>query len=179
MPLAAQSREEPRAVLLAGQDDERRAFALVAHRGVEDRHLLAGGNVQRHAAFDTRQQQVAQPDVGEGAAHHHFVIAAPRAVLVEIRRLHALLDEVARCRAGLRDVAGRGDVIGGDRVAQQREHARTLDVAGGGRRHRHAVEVGRILHIGGTGVPGVDLAGGHLDGAPALVAVEHAGIAAA
>jgi hypothetical protein len=27
------------------------------------------------------------------AAHHHFMIAAPRAVGVEIRRLHALRDQ--------------------------------------------------------------------------------------
>jgi hypothetical protein len=27
---------------------------------------------------------VADADVGEGAAHHHFVVAAPRAVLVEV-----------------------------------------------------------------------------------------------
>jgi hypothetical protein len=32
-----------RAVLLAGEDDERRALGLVLHRGVVDRHLLAVG----------------------------------------------------------------------------------------------------------------------------------------
>ena len=57
--------------------------------------------VQRDAALDAGHQQVAQADVGEGAAHHHLVVAAARAVRVEVLRLHALLDEVTCRRAGL------------------------------------------------------------------------------
>ena len=42
------------------------------------------------AAFFTCQHFVADTDVGEGAAHHHFMVAAPRAVGVEIVWLHTL-----------------------------------------------------------------------------------------
>ncbi len=35
--------------------------------------------MSRHAAFDAGRQQVLQTNVGEGAAHHHFVIARRRA----------------------------------------------------------------------------------------------------
>ncbi len=49
-PVAARAR----AVLLAGEHDQRHALLDVAHRGVVDRHLLAVGavaEVQRHAAL--------------------------------------------------------------------------------------------------------------------------------
>ena len=38
-----------------------------------------------------RAELVAQPDVGERAAHHHLVVAAARAVGVEVARLDAVL----------------------------------------------------------------------------------------
>ena len=76
-------------------------------------------------------EQVAQADVGEGAAHHDLVVAAPRAVGVEVRGLDAVLLEVASGRAVALDRPGRGDVVGGDRVAEQREHARAGDVGDG------------------------------------------------
>ena len=57
---------------------------LVAHRGVVDRHLLAGRLVQGPAAFDALQHLVLDADVGEGAAHHDLVVAAAGAVAVEV-----------------------------------------------------------------------------------------------
>ena len=78
---------------------------------VVDRKLFATGKVDAHATFDTGDEQVAQADVGKRAAHHDFMIAAPCAVGVEIDGLHALLDEVAGGRAGLRDVARGRDVV--------------------------------------------------------------------
>src|SRR5262249_34496932 len=75
------------AIFLAGEYDQRHVLTLVAHRRIVDRHALAGWIVDRVAAFDSGHHLVLEPDVGEGAAHHHLVIAAARAVLIEIERL--------------------------------------------------------------------------------------------
>ena len=81
------------AVFLARDDQQRRAFLLVLHRGVVDEHLLAGGDVRGPAAFGAGGELVAQTNVGERAAHHHFVVAAARAVGIEIGRLDAERDQ--------------------------------------------------------------------------------------
>ena len=72
--------------------------------------------------------------------------------------------------------AGR-NVIGGHRIAEHRQRARALDVGQRRRRHGDAVEVGRVLDVGGLAVPGIDLARRRLDGAPIRVAREHVGVA--
>src|SRR3546814_4300664 len=58
-----------------------------------DRQLFAGAvslaEVLREAALHAVEHLVADADVGEGAAHHHIVVAAARAVAVEVGRLHA------------------------------------------------------------------------------------------
>ena len=51
------------------------------------------------AAFDARHHLVLDADVGEGAAHHHLVIAAPRAIGVEVARRHLVLDQIDAGRA--------------------------------------------------------------------------------
>ena len=54
-----------------------------------------------------RQHQILDPHVGEGAAHHHLVIAAPAAVAVEVGNADVVLEQVdARGRSRL-DRAGR------------------------------------------------------------------------
>ena len=122
VPLAAQSREEPVPYSLPAKTTSGMPSLLVAHRRVVDRHLLARRIVDGDAAFTCRRHHlVLDADVGEGAAHHHFVVAAPRAVGVEI----GWLRRRARCRyapagdACLIEPAGR-DVVGGDRIAEQR-----------------------------------------------------------
>ena len=84
------------AVVLAGEHDERGLLLCVPHRGVIDRHLLAGsvGEVLRDAALGARRELVAQADVRERAAHHHLVVAAPGPVGVEVDRLDASLPQV-------------------------------------------------------------------------------------
>ncbi len=52
------------------------------------------GNLVGHAALGARRELVAQTDIGERAAHHHFVVTAPRAVAVEVGGLDAAVDEV-------------------------------------------------------------------------------------
>src|SRR5690606_41839613 len=59
-PVAARAR----AVLLAGDDDERNALLLVAHRRIVDRHLLARGEVARVAALAPRPEAASEPHVG-------------------------------------------------------------------------------------------------------------------
>ena len=82
-----------------------------------------------------------------------------------------LLQVQPRRRVGL-DRARGGDVVGRDRVAQQREHARTLDVGHVGRLGRHPLEVRRQVDVGRLLVPREAVAGRHLQRVPALVAGE-------
>jgi len=65
------------AVFLAGDDHQRRALGLITHGGVIDRKLFTAGHVHGVATFLAGQHLVADADIGEGAAHHHFVVAAP------------------------------------------------------------------------------------------------------
>jgi len=91
--------------------------------------------VESETALDARHHLVLEADVGKGAAHHHFVIAAPGTVLIEVGGLHLVLDKIfARRRIDL-DRPGRRDVVGGDGIEQQAQHARIDDVA---ERHRMA-----------------------------------------
>src|SRR5690606_1458500 len=97
-----------RAVLLAAEHDERDARLRVVLRRVVDRGLLAREEVARESALDARYELVAQPDVGEGATDHDLVVAAARAVGVEVASVDPTLREVlARGAVGL-DRAGRG-----------------------------------------------------------------------
>jgi len=68
--------------------------------------------------------------------------------------------------------AGGGDVVGGDRVAEHRQRARPPHVAERWRCHGHSVEVRRVLHVGRARIPGVELAGGHFDIRPVVIALE-------
>jgi hypothetical protein len=91
--------------------------------------LLACRKIARIAAFHAVQHQVLDADVGEGAAHHHAIVAAPRAVLIEVFLAHAARDQILPGRAIDGDIACRRDVIGRDRIAQQQQHARIPNVA--------------------------------------------------
>src|SRR5438445_3166438 len=168
------------AVLFAGQYDQRHAVVFVLHRGVVDRQFLtvvrASREVKRVAAFLAAEHQVLDTDIGEGAAHHHVVVAAARAVGIEIGLGHAVaLQELAGGRRRL-DVAGGRDVVGRDRIAEDAEHARAVDIGDLADLHAHAVEVGRILDVGRTAVPAVTLADRRVDLVPARIALEHIGV---
>ena len=130
------------------------------------------GQVLGPVALLAAGEEVAQPDVAEGAAHHHLVVAAPRAEAVEVARLHAVLLQVAPGGRAGRDAAGRRDVVGGDRVAQHRERPRADDVGDRSGLGADALEEGRPLDVGGLGVPVVGLALGDGQRGPAVVAVE-------
>ena len=122
----------------------------------------------RHAV----EQLVAQPDVGERAADHHLVVAAPGAVGVEVALLHPVLDQVLPGRGVGLDRAGGGDVVRGHRVAELGEHPGAGDVDHRRRVGLHAVEVRRLADVGRLRVPLEGLALGRGQRAPALVARE-------
>ncbi len=136
-------------------------------------HLFAVGQVASECALAFRHQLVAQAHIGEGAAHHDFVIAAARSVGVEVRRLHAVRDEVLSRRAVRLDGSGRRDVIGGDAVAEIAEHACAGDVFHRRRLLRHVVEVRGIFYVGRVLLPRKGLSLRHLQTAPAFVALEN------
>ena len=80
VPLAAQSREEPVPYSLPARITSGVPAALISHCGVINAHLFAAWHVHGDAALDARHQEIAQPDIGERAAHHDFMIAATRPV---------------------------------------------------------------------------------------------------
>ena len=47
-----------------------------------------------HVAVRILHHVVLDADVGERAAHHHLVIAAPRAVLVEVGRRNVVVEQI-------------------------------------------------------------------------------------
>src|ERR1019366_6300702 len=110
---------------------------------VEDRHFRAIGQVAGESTFGV-YHFIAQADVGERAAHHDFVIAATGSLRIEIRRLHAVGDQVFTSRAIFLNRACGRDVVGGNAVAEHGQHARALDVLDGGRLELHVIEVWRL-----------------------------------
>ena len=137
VPFAAQSRDAAGAVFLAAEHDRRRAL-LRCTSSPRRRWTSArppGWNSvtppsSRVPSALRRQHQVLDAHVGERAAHHHLVVAAARAVAVEVgltdtscSSRHLPAGEVCLDRAGGRDV------VGGDRVAEDAERARAVDVA--------------------------------------------------
>ncbi len=105
------------------------------------------------------------------------MVAAARAVLVEVGRRHALGDRYLPAGdAALMEPAGEmwSVVILSPNSARMR--ALSMSVIGHGR-FRDALEVGRVLHVGGLVVPTVGEARRRiLIAAPELVAAEHVGI---
>ncbi len=134
VPFAAQSRERAGAVLLSTEHHRGCAVRDVLHGRVVDEHLLAGRLEQRDTAFlaravrSGRDHQVLDAHIGEGAAHHHFMIAAARPVAVEVGLGHAVGGEPLAGRRIFLDRARRRNVIGGDRVAEDAQRACTANV---------------------------------------------------
>src|SRR5690606_20457346 len=117
------------------------------------------GEVAGVAALGAGRDLVAQPDVGERAADHHLVVAAPRPVRVEVLDLDPVLAQVVGGGRADLDRAGRGDVVGGGGVADLDQHPGAGDVGDGLGLARHAVEVRGLADVGGVGVPLEGVAG--------------------
>ena len=76
VPFAAQSRDDPGPVLLAGERYDEHAFAGVVNRRLEDRRLPPVGQVLREGTLASVREPIPEPDVRERAADHHVVVAA-------------------------------------------------------------------------------------------------------
>ena len=87
------------------------------------------GLMNRPAAFGAGSELIAQANVGERSAHHHFVIAAPRSVGIEILRLDAVRDQIFSRRAVGCNRAGRRNVVGGDAIAEHGQRAQPLQIS--------------------------------------------------
>ena len=81
-------------IFFAGKHYQRHVLGMVFHRSVIDGHLFSVREVPRDAALDAGHHLVLDADIGESAAHHHLVIAAPCAILVEIRRADLMRDQI-------------------------------------------------------------------------------------
>ncbi len=165
-PVAAR----PRAVLLPRKDDEGRPLFLVPHGGIIDRHDLAARQMPGESPLDLRDEAVADAHVGEGATHHHLMVAAPRAVGVEIPLLHPPLDEIRPGRRILFDASGGGDVVGRHAVAEESQDPRPPDLlhfVGG--LLLHSFEKGRLTDVGRIGTPRKAIALCRIQSVPAVV----------
>src|SRR5512132_2988236 len=139
-------------VFLAGKDHERYALARVSHRSVVNGKTLAFRPLDGPSTLDdgTRlvlHNLVLDTNIGERAAYHHLVIAAPCAVLIEIGHAHLPFLEIqAGGGCGL-DRSGRGDVIGGNRIKEESKYSRRYNVLDGLRCHLDAGKIRWALHV--------------------------------
>ena len=102
---------------------------------------------------------------------HDPVVAAPRAVGVEVALHDSAIAQMAPGGGVERDVAGGRDVIGGHRIAAVHQHPSVLDIGDLGRLGRHAGEERRLLDVGRGVVPGVEIASVHRNRVPGRIAV--------
>src|SRR6202035_1498105 len=165
-----------RAIFFARKNNQRRPRSLIFLACVEDRHFLIGGQVPCESSVDI-SQLVAQADVGKSPAYHHFVIAAPRAVGVEVGGLDAMLLQIFSGGTVLLDRSGGRNVVGSDAVSQYRQYAGRVNVLDGRGLELHVVEVRSAANVGGIFFPGVGLAFGNGEPAPALVTLKYFGVA--
>src|SRR5579864_1030273 len=107
----------------------------------------------RPRAFHSRHHTVAQANVTERSAHHDFVIPTPGSEAIELGWRHGMFHEVLSRRRIDWDATRRGNMIGGDRVAQYCKDSRAPDVRG---RFAHAGgidEVGWLSNVRRIAVP--------------------------
>ena len=153
---------------------------MVLLGGVEDRHLpsclIPFGKMPGYPPFHPRNQVVSDAGVGEGAAHHDFMVAATRTVGIEILRLNAERDEITPGRRILPNRSGGRYVVGGYGISQKGQDAGFLDVCQRLGPGRQTDEKGRLLDVGGIFLPLVKLPGRHVELVPLLVSAKDVGI---
>ena len=94
---------------------------LVTHSCIIDEHPLTTRVMDRIAALNyiprgILHHLILYANVGERTAHHHLVMPAPRAILVEVNDADLMLLQI--CSGGRRGayIAGRGNVISRYRI---------------------------------------------------------------
>src|SRR4051794_41779199 len=109
--------------------------------------------MRRHTALDARHHLILDADIGERAARHHAIVAATRAVAVEVLRLDAVLDQITAGGRIFLYPAGGAYVVGRDAVAANRPRPR---ICGFGRFSRPPSRTGgerRAPSGGGLPIP--------------------------
>src|SRR5678816_1002573 len=102
--------------------------------------------MNRKTALCSRQHQVSQSNIREGAAHHDFVITPSCAIGVEVLWNDAVRLKILPGRAIRLNRACRGDVIRRYRIAQHSENTGPADVRKRRRLSGHIVEEWRTLN---------------------------------
>ncbi len=123
----------------------------------------------RVAAFRTRCQLVPDADVGEGAAHHHFMVSPAGTEGIELIRRHAKPLEVLPGRPVRGDGTGRRDVVGGHRITQHQQHAGLTQGRRRCRLRSQIGEEGRLADVTGCVLPGIQVPSRNRDGIPGLI----------
>ena len=98
-------------------------------RRIVDAHHLARGLVLGHAALGAGNHQILDANIGESAAGHDAVVAAPRPVTVEVFKRNAVVEQVFSCRRAFLDGSRRGDVIRRHAIAKDAQGAGSFDLA--------------------------------------------------
>ena len=131
-----------------------------------------------NAAFHAGHHFIADTRIGEGAAHHHLMVAAPRAIAVEIRLTHLVFQQIFTGRRRLPDIPRRRDMVGRDGIPEFRQDARALHITHRLRIGRHAFKIRRVLHIGAARIPAIGVAARfNANGLPLRRALEDIAIA--
>lgn len=93
------------AIFLAGQQQERHAFGLVLHGHIVQAALFAIRQVKGKTAFHARQHLVLDANVSQGTARQHLIVAAARAVGVELAGGHTQAQQVLAGGTGSGDIS--------------------------------------------------------------------------
>src|ERR1700677_245606 len=102
-PLGGPVSRRSRTILFTCEDAQRSFTPRISDRCFIDGCEFVRGQQLCHATLNTRRQLVAQPHICECSTHHHFMIAAPTAIGIELRGLYSTLAEISSCRAVLFD----------------------------------------------------------------------------
>lgn len=145
-----------RAVLFASKDDQLLTFIEVLLGCVEDGHLLAGGHVHG-GGTDLWDHLVNEANVGKGATSHDLIVTSAGTVGVVVLGSNTTLLKVAGSRRVLGDFASWRDVIGSDRVTDVEEAVTIIDGFTRGDLSLSRLEEGRVMDVGGSIIPIVEL----------------------
>ena len=144
------------AVIDPAENDEAFAAFAVFLGGVENCDIVAFALDFCISAFRARCHFVFNADVGESAAGHNPVVAAARAVGVEIFLFHAVFAQIFPRGAVRENRTGGRDMVGRDRVAENCERPQVFKRRELRRGHRKVCEERRILNVCAFRIPFVD-----------------------
>ena len=132
-----------------------------------------------YATFRSRHHQVFDAHVGERAARHDEIVAAPRAVAVEVLRLDPARHQVLTGRRSWFDRARRRNVIGRHGVAEDAERPRAANVGDVPGFHREILEERRLMNVVALLVPLINFADARRDFVPLRILIGEVAIESA